>query len=132
MVTRRMIGVVGPAVNVTRRGAVGLVQLGRRPVVAVPVLVLAVRVLLGPWPAALVGAIAGTVGLLLGLAAWDRRARPVAGRSRPVGRGPRVEVVEVVRARPGPAGGGVHVEFARGLAGLADWYLSECERETQR
>ncbi|HEX6235987.1 MAG TPA: hypothetical protein VFZ68_02270 [Acidimicrobiales bacterium] len=124
MVTRRAIGVVGQVVNVTRRGAAGLVQLGRRPVVAVPVLVLAVRLVLGVWPAALAGAVAGTVGLLFGLAAWDRRVRP-----RPVG--PRVEVVEVVQVGP-RAGGGVHVEFARGLAGLADWYLSECERETQR
>jgi hypothetical protein len=125
MVTRRTIGVVGQAVNVTRRAAGGLVQRGRRPVVMVPVLVLVVRVVLGVWPAALAGAVAATVGLLSGLAAWDRRARP-----RSVG--PRVEVVEVIRARPGPAGGGVHVEFARGLSGLADWYLSECERETRR
>jgi hypothetical protein len=124
MVTR-LGQIIGQAVNVTRRSAARLVQLGRRPVVAVPVLVLMVRVLLGVWPAAVAGAVAGTVGLLFGLAAWDRRARP-----RPVG--PRVEVVEVVRARRGRAGGGVHVEFARGLSGLADWYLSECERETGR
>lgn len=130
MVTRRMIGVVGQAVNVTRRGMAGLVQLGRRPVVAVPVLVLAVRVLLGVWPAALAGAVAGTVGLLVGLAAWDRR--PVTSRARPVERGPRVEVVEVVQVEPRAGSGGVHVEFARGLSGLADWYLSECERETTR
>ncbi len=123
MVTRRTIGVVGQAVNLTRRVATGLVQLGRRPVVAVPMLVLVVRLVLGVWPAAVAGAVAATVGLLFGLAAWDRRARP-----RSVG--PRVEVVEVVQSRRGPVGGGVHVEFARGLAGLADWYLSECERET--
>lgn len=117
--------IIGQAVNVTRRSAARLVQLGRRPVVAVPVLVLVVRVLLGVWPAAVVGAVAGTVAVVFGLAAWDRRARPVE-------RGPRVEVVEVIQARRGPGGGGVHVEFARGLAGLADWYLSECERETRR
>lgn len=125
MVTR-LGQIIGQAVNVTRRSASGLVQLGRRPVVAVPVLVLMVRVLLGVWPAALAGAVAATVGLLFGLAALDRRARPV-------GRGSRVEVVEVVQAGPRPrSGGGVHVEFARGLSGLADWYLSECERETTR
>jgi hypothetical protein len=86
----------------------------------VPVVVLVVRVVLGVWPAALAGGVATTVGVLYGLAAWDRRARPVAS-------GPRAEVVEV-----GPRAGGVHVEFARGLSGLADWYLSECEREKQR
>jgi hypothetical protein len=124
MVTR-LGQIIGQAVNVTRRTAAGLVQLGRRPVVAVPVLVLVVRVLLGVWPAALAGAVAGTIALVVLLARWDRRARP-----RPVA--PRVEVVEVIQGRPRPGGGGVHVEFARGLAGLADWYLSECERETQR
>ena len=129
MVTR-LGQIIGQAAKVIRRCAAGLVQLGRRPLVAVPVLVLVVRVLLGVWPAAVAGAVAGTVGLLVGLAAWDRR--PVAGRARPVERGPRVEVVEVIQSRRGPVGGGVHVEFARGLAGLADWYLSECERETQR
>jgi hypothetical protein len=117
--------IIGQAVNVTRRCAAGLGRLGRRPVVAVPVLVLVVRVLLGVWPAAVAGAVAGTVALLVGLASWDRGARPVA-------HGPRVEVVEVVQVGPRAGSGGVHVEFARGLSGLADWYLSECEREKQR
>ena len=124
MVIRPAIQFVGQAVNVAGRCMAGAMQLGRRPVVAVPALVLVVRLVLGVWPAALAGAVAATVGLLVGLAAWD-------GRARMVGRGPRAEVVEVVQAGP-RAGGGVHVEVARGLAGLADWYLSECDRETQR
>jgi hypothetical protein len=124
MVTR-LGQLVGQVVNVAGRTAGGLARAGRSPVVAVPLLVLAVRVLLGVWPAALAGAVAATVGLLFGLAAWDRRARPV-------GSGARAEVVEVVQVGPPGGSGGVHVEFARGLARLADWYLSECERETQR
>jgi hypothetical protein len=27
---------------------------------------------------------------------------------------------------------GRHLEFARGLAGVAEWYLAECEREVQQ
>ena len=76
-----------------------------------------VGMLAGP---VLLGAVAVTVGLLLAWAAVERR------------------VTDRVRARPGvvergPRGpgrlDGDHVAFARGLAGLAGWYLAECERQ---
>lgn len=127
----RLGQIIGQAVNVAGRAAGRLVQLGRRPVVAVPVVVLTVRVVLGVWPAAVVGAVAATAALVVALGACDRRR--VADRVRLVERGPGVEVVEVVQVGPrAGSGDGAHVEFARGLAGLADWYLSECERETGR
>ena len=124
MVTR-LGQIIGRAVNVAGRLAGVVVQVGRRPVVAVPMLVLAVRVVLGVWPAAVVGAIVATVALVVALGACDRRR--VSERARQVERGRGVGVVEV-GPRAGSRDGG-HVEFARGLAGLADWYLNECERE---
>jgi hypothetical protein len=100
---------------------VGQRRLVRR-VVGVVLIVAAVRALAGPWAAAVVGAAVLTCGLLVGWAAVERRvtsrvrARPVV-----VERGPRL---------PGhlDAEAG-HVAFARGLAGLAGWYLAECERQ---
>jgi hypothetical protein len=70
---------------------------------------------------------------MAGLAALDRRppARqvPVA---HPV---PVSDPVPVTRATPRDTAkrlDGRHLEFARGLAGLAAWYLDECEREVER
>jgi hypothetical protein len=103
-----------------------VVQVGRRRsprrVVGLVLVVIAVRSVAGVWPAALLGAVVVTAGLLVAWAAVERR------------------VTERVRARPvverGPRGpgrlDGEHVAFARGLAGLAAWYLTECEREAQR
>jgi hypothetical protein len=105
-----------------------VVQVGRRRslrrLVGLVLVVAVVRASAGVWPAALLGAVAVTVGLLVAWAAVERR------------------VTERVRARPavlverGPRGperlDGEHVAFARGLAGLAGWYLAECEREAQR
>jgi hypothetical protein len=99
---------------------------GRRPlvrrVVGLVLVVAVVRAWAGVWAAAVLGAVVVTVGLLAGWAAVERR------------------ISERVRARPpvavverGPRGlDGEHVAFARGLAGLAGWYLAECEREAQR
>jgi hypothetical protein len=103
-----------------------VVQVGRpryvRRVVGLVLVVMAVRAGAGVWAAALVGAVVVTVGLVAGWAAVERR------------------MGERVRARPpvrvverGPRGrgrlDGEHVAFARGLAGLAAWYLAECERQ---
>jgi len=102
-----------------------VVQAGRRRslrrLVGLVVVVVTVRVWAGVWPAALLGAVVVTVRLLVAWAAVERR------------------VTERVRARPpvvverGPRGpgrlDGEHVAFARGLAGLAAWYLAECERQ---
>ena len=105
------------------------VQLGRRGVrvTMVAALVVVVRAWLGVWPAAVVGASAVTAGLLAGWAALDRRlfAPRLAGGAGPVlvggPRGP--------RPLDGEAG---HVAFAQGLAGLAGWYLAECEQQAER
>jgi hypothetical protein len=103
-----------------------VVQVGRRRslrrVVGLVLVVVTVRSVAGVWPAALLGAVAVTVALLVAWAAVERR------------------VTDRVRARPvverGPRDPGrldsEHVAFARGLAGLAAWYLAECEREAQR
>ena len=89
-------------------------------------LVCLVRAWVGVWPAAVLGATAVTVGMLSGWAALDRRLfTPHPPRARPV----------VVAGPRGPRpldGDGGHVAFARGLAGLAGWYLAECERQETR
>ena len=101
---------------------------GRRPlvrrVVGLVLVVVTVRSVAGVWPAALLGAVAVTVNLLVAWAAVERRMTERV-RARP-------PVVVVERGPRGPgrldAGTG-HVAFARGLAGLAGWYLDECERQ---
>ena len=111
-----------------------VVRAGRRRslrrVVGLVLVVVTVRSVAGVWPAALLGAVVLTVGLLAGWAAVERRMTERA-RARPpvvvVERGPR----GAGRLDAGPG----HVAFARGLAGLAGWYLAECEqqeRETLR
>jgi hypothetical protein len=105
-----------------------VVRAGRRRslrrVVGLVLVVVTVRSVAGVWPAALLGAVVLTVGLLAGWAAVERRMTERA-RARP-------PVVVVERGPRGPgrldAGPG-HVAFARGLAGLAGWYLGECERQ---
>jgi hypothetical protein len=105
-----------------------VVRVGRRPVVrrlvGLVLVVVTVRSVAGVWAAALLGAVALTVGLLAGWAAVERRMTERA-RARP-------PVVVVERGPRGPgrldAGPG-HVAFARGLAGVAGWYLAECERQ---
>jgi hypothetical protein len=102
------------------------VQVGRRPLVrrlvGLVLVVVTVRSVAGVWPAALLGAVVLTVGLLVAWAAVERRVTEWV-RARPVAvRGPRA---------PGRLDG-EHVAFARGLAGLTAWYLAECEREAQR
>ena len=108
-------------------GPFGLVvRVGRRPVVGRvigPVLIVAAaRALAGVWAAAVVAAVVLTAWLLAGWAAVERRVTArVRARSVVVERGPR---------GPGrlDAEAG-HVAFARGLVGLAGWYLAECERQ---
>jgi hypothetical protein len=98
-----------------------VVQVGRRPVVrrvvGLVLVVAVVRAWAGVWAAAVLGAVMVTGALLAGWAAVARRMTERA-RTRP----PAV-VVEPLDAGPG------HVAFARGLAGLAGWYLAECERQ---
>jgi hypothetical protein len=92
-----------------------------RRVVGLVLFVVTVRVLAGVWTAAVLGAVVVTAGLLAGWAAVERRVTDRV-RARPVvvhERGPR---------DPGRLDG-EHVAFARGLAGLAAWYLAECERQ---
>jgi hypothetical protein len=118
---------VGRTAARTLARPIGLaVQVGRhrslRRLVGLVLVVAIIRVLAGVWAAAVLGAVVVTAGLLVAWAAVERR------------------VTERVRARPlverGPRGAGrldgEHVAFARGLAGLAAWYLAECEREAQR
>ena len=92
-----------------------------RRVVGLVLVVVTVRVLGGVWAAAVLGAVVVMVGLLTGWAAVERRVTERV-RARPVvERGPR---------GPGrPDAGAGHVAFAWGLAGLAAWYLAECERQ---
>jgi hypothetical protein len=104
-----------------------VVRVGRRPVVrrviGLVLIVTAARALAGVWAAAVLGAVVLTAWLLAGWAAVERRVTARV-RARPV--------VVVERGPRGPgrldAEGG-HVAFARGLAGLAAWYLAECERQ---
>jgi hypothetical protein len=103
-----------------------VVRVGRRPVVrrlvGLVLVVVTVRSVAGVWAAALLGAVALTVGLLAGWAAVERRMTERA-RARP-------PVVVVERGPRGPGRlDGEHLAFARGLAGLAGWYLAECERQ---
>jgi hypothetical protein len=105
-----------------------VVQVGRSPrvrrVVGLVLVVATVRAVAGVWPAALLGAVVLTVGLLVAWAALERRVTDRV-RARPP--------VVVERGHRGPGRlDGEHVAFARGLAGLAAWYLAECEREAQR
>jgi hypothetical protein len=93
-----------------------------RRVVGLVLIVVTVRVLAGVWPAALFGAVVVTVGLLAGWAAVERRM------TERVRTHPPVVVVERGPRGPGRLDG-EHVAFARGLAGLAAWYLAECERQ---
>ena len=120
-----------PQLGRTVARPVGLVRAGCRRsvrrVVGLVLVVVTVRVLAGVWTAAVLGAVVVTAGLLAGWAAVERRMTERV-RARPV----------VVVAERGPRGpgrldvGAGHVAFARGLAGLAAWYLTECEREAQR
>jgi hypothetical protein len=125
-----------------RRGRALLVRLvqslGRRVVrlgggrvgrlVGLVVIVVAARVWLGVWPAAVLGAAVSTVGLVVGWAAIERQT-PAARRE--LGRP--VVLVDGTAARGRVEGQAGHVAFARGLAGLSAWYLAECERqESQR
>jgi hypothetical protein len=96
--------------------------------VGLVVIVVAARVWLGVWPAAVLGAVVSTVGLVVGWAAMERQA-PAARRE--LGRP--VVLVDGTGARGRVEGQAGHVAFARGLAGLSAWYLAECERqESQR
>ena len=102
-----------------------VVQVGRRRwvrrVVGLVLVVVTVRAWAGVWPAALLGATVATVGLLVAWAAVERRVTERV-RARP----PVVVVERGPRRVEHEAG---HVAFARGLAGLAAWYLAECERQ---
>ena len=95
-------------------------------VLAVEVVRLAVE-LVGPWPAPLV------VGLVLVAAALRAWLRLVEPRLFPphAGPGPRASRTTGGAGRPVDDVGldGRHVEFARALAGVAAWYLDECEHE---
>jgi hypothetical protein len=102
-----------------------VVQVGRRRwvrrVVGPVLVIVTVRAWAGVWPAALLGATVATVGLLVAWAAVERRVTERV-RARP----PVVVVERGPRRVEHEAG---HVAFARGLAGLAAWYLAECERQ---
>lgn len=76
------------------------------------------RVQLGPWPAALViaPAVWGST-----IAMWWRAERRPTGPALPVHHRAGPVVVERTTA--------THVEFARGLAGVAAWYLDACEAD---
>jgi hypothetical protein len=114
--------IAGMAVVVVRWRAV-------RRVVGVVTVVLMVRVVVGVWPAALVGGAMVTACAAAALAAID--PRPTDRRS--IVRIP-ARPADATACGPGPVRGleGRHLEFARGLAGVAEWYLAECEREVQR
>lgn len=96
-----------------------------RRVAAVVLLVVAVRLVVGVWPAALVGAAVALVVLVRALAALDRATttRPAPARARQLGPRGSGQLARL---------DGQHVTFARGLAGLSAWYLAECEAEAQR
>jgi hypothetical protein len=116
-----------PQLGRTVARPLGLVlHVGRRPlvrrVIGLVLVVAVVRVWAGVWAAAVVGAVVVTVGLVAGWAAVERRMSD-RDRARP-------PVVVVERGPRGPGRlDGEHVAFARGLAGLAAWYLAECERQ---
>jgi hypothetical protein len=117
--------------RVVRLVAQAVKLIARRPVlrrVLVGLLaVMAVRAWLGVWPAALLAGALGTAAFMAALAALDRRP--------PARHVPVSHPVPVTRATPRDTAkrlDGRHLEFARGLAGLAAWYLDECEREAER
>ena len=119
---------IGQLVQSLRRRVVqlGAGRAGR--LVGPVVIVVAARMWLGVWPAAVLGAAVLTVGLVVGWAAMERQAPAVR---RELGRP--VVIVDVPPARGRVEGQAGHVAFARGLAGLSAWYLAECERqESQR
>jgi hypothetical protein len=79
---------------------------------------LAVRVVFGPWPTAVLLA-AGC--LWLGVRAWYRWENWP--------RRPHALVPELVTAQPAGSG---HVTFARALSAVATEYLDRCEQEANR
>jgi hypothetical protein len=98
-------------------------------VLAVEVVRLAVE-LVGRWPAAVV---VGLVLVAAALRAWVRLVEPRLF-PRPGPTGLRARATTGAAAGPGrPVDDvgldGRHVEFARALAGVAAWYLDECEHE---
>jgi hypothetical protein len=91
---------------------------GRRIGVLVGLVVVAARLLLGPWPSAVLLAAAG-----VGTVVWvwwriEAKGRAVARPSWPINQ----------TARAADA----HSAFARGLTAVAMAYLAECEREARR
>jgi hypothetical protein len=98
--------------NGRRRAARRLVQV----VVAVAAGVVALRLLLGVWPAAVMLAAVVLVWFVAGLATLEARVfchRPAYRRQVPV---PSAQL-------------GDHVAFARALTAVAEAYLAECERQ---
>ena len=89
---------------------------------AVVTVIAAGRLLLGPWPTAV---LLSAGGLWWGLRAWhrfeNRPTRPV----RPV------LLPELVAPGPHPEADGGHVAFARALAAVALRYLDACEQEAR-
>lgn len=96
----------------TSRWAVGLLAAAGWPVLLAHVL--------GPWPAAAVLAPTFVVAIIVGWASLERRIFDVPP--------PPERWASPVRARIDPEAD-PHVEFARGLRGVADWYLGECTAE---
>ena len=98
-------------------------------VLAVEIVLLAVEVA-GLWPTAL------GVGLVLVVAGMRGWVRVIEPRLFPphAGPGPRASRTTAGAGRPVDEVGldGRHVEFARALAGVAAWYLDECEHEHER
>jgi hypothetical protein len=87
---------------------------------AVIVVIVAVRVVAGPWVAAGVLAVAVMVGLI---AAWAAVEGCTFGRDP---RSPAVAVVVPERAGPSTV---EHLAYARALAVVVASYVAECERE---
>jgi hypothetical protein len=97
----------------------------------VVVVVVAVRLIAGPWVAAAIMAVAAVVGLIAALTALETRVLDRERRSPSVGVvvpervGPSAVVVSE-RAGPSPA---EHLAYARALAVVVASYVAECERE---
>lgn len=115
-----------PGVARAGRAARRLLQLLRRPVLAVVVLLLA-RSVAGTVVTAVVGAVVLTVGLIWW---WARVVEPrlFSAPQRPSGQ----QVRPVVQPPPSPSDAQRHLQFAEALAYVASHYLAECEREAGR
>jgi hypothetical protein len=91
-----------------------------RRALAVVVVAVAARNVLGPW---LGSAVLTGWGLCAGLAAWSRLEKRLDRRGR---------VPEVIYPHRSAAAGPEHVAFARGLVAVSAAYLDHCEQEASQ